>query len=254
MKTNFLKSLGLLSLMTALITGCPTSDQIATSVSQQLAAEQYEYDQLVNAQRDRGETVVQQLERWQIATGGLYDEVASLQKRLTKKPGERSKVENKLQELRERLDVIFARKVDIRLLVPGWQLDKAREAARYINDAVNNLRHRYSELYAPATASRDGSLNIEIKLDKQLYDTYNDCVDAIKIVGLAKNDSVCATEARRNCTHQMDMRCVAMKATLGAVEGCSRKSKDANDQPVVTPAAWLSEIRACISQKPVFRN
>lgn len=250
-------SLFLLALSMSLF-GCPNAQEIASSLAKALDAEQIEYKKLVMVKDQRGETSSEVLENWAANLANVNGRVAAVIARLEKYPEERAKVEDDLQILETRVTKIYQREDSLTLeYVPAWKMSAAVDAVDRIQHTLLDLQRNYQTLFDkdPLAHSKTGEVvSIDLVVDEELYDTYNDCVDRIKLFGLAQDDPNCETEALSRCGHQMDLDCVNKVLLLNALSSCTVEvyGKD-GEVSYKQSAAWLNELNRCRSSSLILR-
>lgn len=250
------------------VLGCPGVNDMTQTLTTNVASEDANFRAVSEAVKVRGDVVGSTLADWRDSLAGLSVTLKNMQSKLSEKPEEFENNKPKLLELKDKLNTLFTRSIDLELRVPSWQEESARRNVKVINDTLTELKDNYKRVYAEE-APRFAAFKLEVKLDDDILDTRQDCINKFKLAlgdGTVKDLSRCVEAAEQNCTHQIDLSCLdtkieaqtdswrQLKGTLNGI--CTQVSEDPFEKGKnrATTASWMGDkIRACQSKTPVFK-
>lgn len=253
---NIFKSLSILSIV--FLFGCPSAKDIANGIAQSLDKEEAFYENMVKNKGIRGNNAGEMLLSWVRALEEASNGVGSVVIKLKAKPEQRADVEFDLQELRKRLDKVFARESTVMIpSLPPWYESNAVNAGTKFKVIMRDLRSNYNALFGAEPAnSNDKTWTIGWNLDRGLYDTLTDCYNQFAFFGAGSDDKAnCDAEAKVFCTHQTDIPCLSVMFMRHADgNGCSSYMKNADGKNVRFRANWLNaEVSACYRNDGIFK-
>lgn len=245
----------ILAILIAVVVGACSATNITNEISNLLNREMTYYGVVAQSSRGqlRGEVVAENLQSWASSLASLNNSVKNLSDRLQSHPDEWDNVSDEVRgQMKTRFDELFSRNDNLMILIPSWRMNDAAQSQSSIMASLSSLRSRYRQMYNQTPPS--GSNNLQLMVDARLYDTYQDCVNAFTIFGLARNDNSCSQIAQRVCGHQMKlMSCLTTMFLNAAANGtsCSVTRCDQNGNCSEDRAPWISQVANCNSTTPV---
>lgn len=100
---------------------------------------------------------------------------------------------------------------------------------------------------------------MQVQRDEGLYDTYYDCVNAIRTYGAVIGDSSCGNHAERVCGHQMRLlSCLTVKIVEAQTHlkrceetVCGPGTANGDTECFERRARWLNGLSSCESREAI---
>ena len=261
----------LICALVTVIAGCKSTQEIATRASFDISDESYRYFQVKDHDNKKVLEVSFALGEWHEAMKRAYESTSNLVDRLHKKPEEREKMKDALEDIQESLKNILEREVSLTLYVPQWDYRQAHSWALAQGGYVNGLRRFYKKLFDQKMEPQ--KMILKIKKDDQYYDTYNDCLDVFQLAtAVDPYSGYCMSQATIYCGHQADITCVRRTVLEHAFEAvrdgsfCAIAEEEEEDDlstiiieknkknKDVEPKKWISDIQYCQSLEPILKK
>ncbi|MGE4231767.1 MAG: hypothetical protein AB7F43_00405 [Bacteriovoracia bacterium] len=251
-----MKALKFLPILVLAVVGCQNAQDMVDNLGASLDNEFVQYRKFQYLKDQRGEEPVEALEAWASSLKSVSQNLTNLIWYVEKYKEERATVEAVIAANESRLKQILDRDWRVRMpFVPSWRLEQVQSATQTMQKDLLQLRRDYTQLYQKTSQGEDAVVLGDFRVDLELYDTFNDCMDRIKFFGIAHNDTNCELEGRNRCGHQMDISCISKVLLLNAGNACSKAYYDANGNVSYTVSAdWLDELNRCKSSSLILRH
>lgn len=249
-----------------LLAGCPSIESLVKDTREKISEEKTWFVNFWDAvnNTDNSRVHVFNMVVWAKSLSELNSIIKDIAGALQDAPEKRedAEIDGELALLKVDLDDIFARTVEVDILVPEWDIDRAYDAAKDITRSLYELRQNYQVLYDETPA--DLHVELRTQVDERLYDTYNACLSVMwREVASNYYKDYCMRAAQRLCTHQMDLTCLENMIRIVKLQTYPRElcaetwpdwdyhGSEPHYRYDIRESRWLSDIPNCHSTTPV---
>ena len=237
--------------------GCPTKQQLVDSTLGTLDQEASSYKRFTEVSQNEDESSALQLHTWAKAITALNSAIEDVIDKIRSEQQKKEDVGSELDLLKQRLESISTRTLNVSILVPSWMYTDANKDVQTIYTQLQRLQTNYAKLYTSTTHAAD--IYIKVTINEKIADTQPDCKELMRTSTLADPYSEwCTRAANQHCGHKMDLDCVERLVLTHIAERFSgsmcveiqqRLVDDGKGgrhlEDVITPKRWPSEIADC---------
>ena len=184
---------------------------VKVDVDKAFNLEASQYQQVEAAVQREGKASTRVLEQWTNAIDAVHSAVKILVEayEAATQSNKKDRIDlyaAQIQAYKGRMDALYARQLHVELRVEPWNYTSVKQVVDTLYASMEHVGGMYHRLY---NVEPTQTVQIIVNRDEAFYDTESDCIQEFrnKTASDPRQD-ICLTEARRRCSHQMDMRCV----------------------------------------------